>query len=42
MSYRELDEQSATCAEGLIRRGLRPGDAVGLQLPNIPARSRSC
>jgi long-chain acyl-CoA synthetase len=37
MSYRELDEYSDACAEGLIRRGLRPGDTVGLQLPNVPA-----
>jgi long-chain acyl-CoA synthetase len=36
MTYRELDEASARIA-GLLRdRGLRPGDRVGVMLPNTP------
>jgi long-chain acyl-CoA synthetase len=35
MTYRELDERSDAIAAGLLRRGLQPGDVVGLQLPNI-------
>ncbi|MFC5822117.1 long-chain-fatty-acid--CoA ligase [Nonomuraea harbinensis] len=36
VSYAELDELSDSVAEGLIALGARPGDAIGLQLPNIP------
>src|SRR4051794_38604894 len=36
MSYAELDAASDRLAVGLAERGLRPGDAVGLQLPNVP------
>ncbi len=36
VSFRELDRDSARVA-GLLRdRGLRPGDRVGIMLPNIP------
>ncbi len=36
MTYAELDAASDRFASGLIRRGVGPGDAVGLQLPNVP------
>ncbi len=36
MTYGELDAMSDRCAHGLRQRGVEPGDAVGLQLPNIP------
>ena len=36
ISYGELDTASDRFAAGLTARGLRPGDAVGLQLPNLP------
>ncbi|RBY76406.1 long-chain fatty acid--CoA ligase [Geodermatophilus sp. TF02-6] len=36
MSYAELDRLSGQVAAGLVRVGIGPGDAVGLQLPNIP------
>jgi long-chain acyl-CoA synthetase len=36
MSYAELDVASDRFAAGLLARGLAPGDAVALQLPNIP------
>jgi long-chain acyl-CoA synthetase len=35
-SYRELDEQSGRLAAGLRAQGLRPGEVVALQLPNVP------
>jgi long-chain acyl-CoA synthetase len=35
-TYRQLDEQSARFAAGLRAAGLRPGEVVALQLPNIP------
>ncbi|MGY1779924.1 long-chain-fatty-acid--CoA ligase [Geodermatophilus sp. SYSU D01036] len=35
-SYAELDAASDRFAVGLAARGLAPGDAVGLQLPNVP------
>src|SRR3954452_13732939 len=35
MSYAELDAASDRLAVALAARGLRPGDAVGLQLPNV-------
>jgi long-chain acyl-CoA synthetase len=36
LSYAELDAASDRFAAGLAVRGLRPGDAVALQLPNVP------
>ena len=36
MTYRELDALSDRLAAGLEAAGLRPGDPVALQLPNIP------
>jgi long-chain acyl-CoA synthetase len=35
-TYRQLDEQSGRVAAGLRARGLRPGEVVALQLPNVP------
>jgi long-chain acyl-CoA synthetase len=35
-SYRDLDEQSGRLAAGLLASGLRPGQVVGVQLPNLP------
>ena len=35
-TYRQLDEQSGRFAAGLRETGLRPGEVVALQLPNIP------
>jgi long-chain acyl-CoA synthetase len=36
LSYAELDALSDRLAAGLEAAGVRPGDTVGLQLPNIP------
>ena len=36
ISYADLDSLSDRLAVGLHKQGLVPGDAVGLQLPNIP------
>jgi long-chain acyl-CoA synthetase len=36
LTYGELDAQSDRLASALQSAGIRPGDAVGLQLPNIP------
>jgi long-chain acyl-CoA synthetase len=36
MTYAELDAQTDRMAAGLHATGLRPGDPVALQLPNIP------
>jgi long-chain acyl-CoA synthetase len=36
ISYAELDALSDRVAVGLREHGLDPGDAIGLQLPNIP------
>jgi long-chain acyl-CoA synthetase len=36
VTYAELDAVSDRFAAGLSRRGLIPGDAVALQLPNVP------
>ena len=36
MTYAELDTLSDRCAAGLRRDGLGRGDAVALQLPNLP------
>ncbi len=35
-TYRELDEQSGRFATGVRELGLRPGQVMALQLPNIP------
>ncbi|MBV9095535.1 MAG: AMP-binding protein, partial [Streptosporangiaceae bacterium] len=35
MTYRELDEASARVAGVLYERGLKPGDRVGIMLPNV-------
>ncbi|HZC98792.1 MAG TPA: long-chain fatty acid--CoA ligase [Actinomycetes bacterium] len=36
MTYAQVDALSDQLAAALQERGLRPGDAVGLQLPNLP------
>ena len=36
LTYGELDELSGKCAATLTGMGLRPGDKVAFQLPNIP------
>ena len=36
LSYADLDASSSRLAAGLEAAGIRPGDLVGLQLPNIP------
>jgi long-chain acyl-CoA synthetase len=36
MSYANLDAASACVAGLLVSRGLRPGDRVGVMLPNVP------
>src|SRR6201986_638645 len=36
LSYARLDELSARAAGWLRERGLRPGDPVGIMLPNVP------
>jgi long-chain acyl-CoA synthetase len=36
LTYAELDEGSARLATLLHERGLRPGDRVGVMLPNVP------
>jgi long-chain acyl-CoA synthetase len=36
LTYAELDRQSDTLAAALQLRGIEPGDAVALQLPNVP------
>jgi len=36
LTYAELDDASARMASLLCRRGLRPGDRVGIMLPNVP------
>src|SRR6516164_6622951 len=35
MSYRALDEASARVAGLLHERGLKPGDRVGIMMPNV-------
>lgn len=37
LSFRELDELSNKFANFLKARGLKPGDVVGVNLPNLPA-----
>lgn len=36
LTYGDLDATSNAVASGLVAAGLKPGDPVGLQLPNIP------
>jgi long-chain acyl-CoA synthetase len=36
LTYAELDERSARVATLLAEKGLRPGDRVGVMLPNVP------
>ena len=36
LTYAQLDDLSARAAGWLLRRGLRPGDAVGIMMPNVP------
>jgi long-chain acyl-CoA synthetase len=36
MTYAELDRRSDAVAEALHTRGVRSGDRIGLQLPNLP------
>jgi long-chain acyl-CoA synthetase len=36
LSYRELDQASGRVAANLATAGIKPGDRVALQLPNIP------
>ena len=35
-TYRDLDDRSGRVAGLLAERGVRPGDRVGVMLPNIP------
>lgn len=37
LSYREVDMLSSQVAGFIIKSGLKPGDVVGLHMPNIPA-----
>jgi long-chain acyl-CoA synthetase len=37
LTYSQLDEMTARAAAMLRDRGVRPGDRVGLMLPNVPA-----
>jgi len=36
LTYAELDDRSARMAALLLEKGLRPGDRVGVMLPNVP------
>jgi len=36
LTYAELDRASDTVAANLVAQGVDPGEAVGLQLPNVP------
>jgi long-chain acyl-CoA synthetase len=36
LTYAELDDRSARMAAVLIAKGVRPGDRVGVMLPNVP------
>jgi long-chain acyl-CoA synthetase len=42
VSYRALDEASARVAKLLCDRGVRPGDRVGVMLPNVPYFPIAC
>lgn len=35
-TYRQLDEQSGLFAAGIARAGLKPGQVIAIQLPNVP------
>ncbi len=37
ITYREIDRLSNRLAHYLIKNGLKPGDVVGMHMPNIPA-----
>ena len=37
LTFRELDQWSNRLAHYLVQTGLRPGDVVGLNMPNVPA-----
>ncbi|MBU4179910.1 MAG: AMP-binding protein, partial [Actinobacteria bacterium] len=37
ITYREIDLLGNQLADYLIKSGLKPGDMVGLHMPNIPA-----
>ncbi|WP_211821965.1 AMP-binding protein [Streptomyces filamentosus] len=37
LGWADLDEASARVAGGLLAHGVRPGDRVGLRLPDVPA-----
>ncbi|MFI6658942.1 long-chain fatty acid--CoA ligase [Streptomyces sp. NPDC050523] len=36
LTYEQLDEASARLADALRHRGVRPGDAVAMTMPNVP------
>ncbi|CAM2921359.1 AMP-binding protein [Prescottella defluvii] len=36
LTYRELNDNAGVLAAGLLRLGIRPGDRVVLQIPNMP------
>jgi long-chain acyl-CoA synthetase len=36
LTYAQLDDLSARAAGWLLSRGLQPGDAVGIMMPNVP------
>ena len=36
VTYGHMDAMSDSVAEGLVERGVQPGQAVGVQLPNVP------
>lgn len=42
LSYAQLDELSARVVGGLLAHGVRPGDRVGMRLPNSPAFPALC
>ena len=37
ITYKQLDKLSNQMAAFLIKSGLKPGDVVGLRMPNVPA-----
>lgn len=36
LTYRDLDHETGRMADALRRLGLRPGDVIGLYIPNVP------
>ncbi|OYT47234.1 hypothetical protein B6U83_05300, partial [Thermoplasmatales archaeon ex4484_36] len=36
ISYKELDEKASRFAAGLLKIGVKPGERVGLWMPNYP------